>query len=282
MQCGPALSSGNPVPPWLEQSTEHLFCHTLAICYLQPAVNCMGFWWMSHWLYQVLPQDSCVCFCWSLSGRNRIHILLWSKAGSPGAQTQLPAHRRCSSSPSLNCKYFCPTECGVSRWLRCPQGWVGVYTRESCWEPSDSSLHPPHDNIHVHLVTEVLWTLLVKGFSMEQPHSVLKAKESTALTSPALMAAPSPPPCSSPGPSPAAFPAHPFLSTPMCSATQIKHFFIRLGWPWAGFVAGQGWWRQHLPAWRLSGAACGLSNHAGISSSLQLPLKNAAPRFLFP
>lgn len=166
--------------PWLEQSTGHLSCHW------QPATcNLL----LIAWAFDEQSTDFTRCFhrtvlCVLLEPLREV---LWS---TPRAQTQLPARRRCRSSPSLSCKHPCPVGCGVSSGSGVPQGWAGVpravpragqvfTARGSCWEPSDSSLHPPHYNIHVHLVTEVLWMLLVKGFSME----------STAPSSPALMSA---------------------------------------------------------------------------------------------
>lgn len=164
--------------------------------------------------------------------------------------------------------------------------------------PHTALLHPPHHSIHVHSVIEVLSKLVVKGpvsSTMEQLHPLLMAqagsrarpRESTAQTSPAPM----PAPMASSIPATLQFPSAPTSSFPStslhqhstCSATQIKLSSIRLVWPQASFVG-----KSRLVKDTTSLAAgylvllCGLLNQAGISSSLQLPLKNPAPRFLFP
>lgn len=79
-------------------------------------------------------------------------------------------------------------------------------------------------------------------------------------------------------------PSAPTTSFPRAStATQIKLPFISLLWPWAWLVGRSGLVKNtaQLPAgWLVLPRA--LLHQAGISPALRLPLKNPAPRFLFP
>lgn len=232
----------------------------LAICY-EPAANGVAF--------DVWSTDlSCfhrTVVCAGAPQEGSLHILLWSKAQSPRAHSS--QEMEMLSSPELQILL----SCGV--WGE--QGWEVSTARGSCW----SSLHP-HDNIQVHAVTEVSWTLLLKVSPWNSPFCADGQGEHSS-PSPALMSALSSPPCSPQCP-PQQLSQHSPSSAPQCAQQHKLHIFHHAGLALGCLWAGQGWWRQHLPACRGSGAACGLSNHAGISASLQLPLKNAAPSFLLP
>lgn len=125
-------------------------------------------------------------------------------------------------------------------------GWAGlggVYSQRVLLE-----LPPPsQDSIYIHAVTEVSWMLLLKVSPWNSPFCADGQGEHSS-PSPVLTT------LQPPVPSPAAFPAQPFLSIPMCSATQITHFSSCWAGPGLCLWAGQGWWRQHHPC--LQGIWC--------------------------
>lgn len=121
--------------PWLEQSTGHLLCHThwkSALCNLL----------LTAWAFDGWTTDFTRCFhrtvlCvsgapgrgWSPSGRFTFHIPAVGQDKTPKCSDTAPSTQEMQQFSISELQIL--LECGMGRWLRCPQGWVGVYSPQT-------------------------------------------------------------------------------------------------------------------------------------------------------